>query len=209
VALSSVPGPAAGQPGGQGLGGEDAVRAAVARFGVSTAAQAVSAGLAKSVDATNLTSLGSDLAAPLDAFRAASDTFAPPSTLGVLPASADAAALASNARRVYATALALAHRLISELQVLLGQRAGVLSGQRRSTGFVTGIAAAAGLLMVWLLAIARPTAIPTESSVDTDVPGRVAPARPLVLAEELLEAERVIHVGRAVHTGSGRQRDAG
>ena len=105
--------------GGEALTGEDQVRAAVARFGVSYDAEQVSVGLTTSVDFTARSELGTNIAERLDAFRAAADAFAPPTMLQELATTVDAATMAANARRVSAAANSLAHRLLGELQALL------------------------------------------------------------------------------------------
>src|SRR5215469_14630615 len=55
--------------GGSDLGGDDAIRAAVARYGVATAGEQVTAGLNKAVEVTSRAALGSDIALQLDAFQ--------------------------------------------------------------------------------------------------------------------------------------------
>jgi hypothetical protein len=64
--------------GGRDLGGDDAIRAAVARYRVASAAEEVGVGLNKSVDTTSYADLGTNIARQLDAFRAAVDSFSPP-----------------------------------------------------------------------------------------------------------------------------------
>ncbi len=141
--------------GGQTLGGEDAAQAAVARFGVSTAADQVRLGLNKSVNFTARADLGSNITERLDAFQAAADAFAPPTMLRELAGTVDAATLAANAQKVFAAATPLAHRLLSELQALLDARAAKVSGEWRFTAIASGAIAVLGLVMLWLLALTR------------------------------------------------------
>jgi hypothetical protein len=196
--------------GGKALEGEDAVRAAVARFGVSAAAEAVSDGLNKSVDVTNRTELGSNITERLDAFRAAADAFAPPTMLFELSLPVDAASLAVNARKVYAAALPLTHRLIFELQALLQARASKLAGQWRFTAVAAGLAVVICLGIVWLLARSRPRGYggPAASrggraEHDEITIGSMTPAR------ALLDAEELVHIGRAVRARQRGDGDAG
>jgi methyl-accepting chemotaxis protein len=117
--------------GGRPLTGEDQVRAAVARFGVSYDAERVADGLTTSVDFTSRAELGTNIAQRFDAFRAAADAFAPPTMLQDLATTVDAGTMAANARRVSAAATALAHLLLSESSALLDNRAASLSERRQ------------------------------------------------------------------------------
>ncbi len=182
--------------GGKELTGEDAVRAAVARFGVSAAAEQVSAGLTQSVEFTSRSSLGGNIAQRLDAFMAAAGAFAPPTMLPQLvDPGADATQLAANARRVSAAAAPLAHLLLSELQALLDQRLADLNGQWRFTATAAGLAGLAGLVMIWVLLVGRPRG----SYVEGPDPGRDEVSLSSVTgAQDLLDSEELVHVGRAV-----------
>jgi len=196
---------------GNELRGEDAVRAAVARFGVSAAAEQVSNGLRKSVDFTASPDLSSHIAERLDAFRAAADAFAPPTMLAQLADTVDPKVLAANARRVYATANPLAHRLLGELQTLLDKRTARLQGERRFTTVSAGLAALAGLVMLWLLALIRRRPGRADGAAGTS--GETAAADDVRIgslryARELLDAEELVHVGRAVGKRSGERDDA-
>jgi hypothetical protein len=174
--------------GGRTLTGEDAISAAVARFGVSTAAQEVSDGLTKSVDFTARSELGTNIADRLDTFTSAADAFAPPTMLRELSgAVADAAVLGANARRVYATALPLAHRLLSELQALLKVRRADLAEQRRFTAVAAGVAACLGVLMALLLALGRRRSASAMRPDDLPI---------LTDARTVLDAQRLVHLGR-------------
>jgi hypothetical protein len=169
--------------GGKTLTGEDQVAAGVARFGVANDAEAVSAGLTKSVDTTNKQDLGSNVAERLDTFKAAADAFSPPTMLAELATTVDAATLAANARRVYSAAASLAHLLLSELQALLDTRAAKLQAQQRFT-----LGAAAGgviiaLAISWLGIAGRPRRGPSRrfgSTVDDPPVGSLAYARDLL-----------------------------
>src|SRR5690606_28224994 len=113
------------------LTGEDAVRAAVARFNVSADAEMVSAGLTTSVDYTARSELGSNIVDRLDTFRAAADAFAPPTMLQEFATSVEATAMADSAGRVFVAAQSLAHLLLSELEALLAVRAEGLAEHQR------------------------------------------------------------------------------
>jgi hypothetical protein len=150
--------------GGRPLIGEDAIRAAVARFGVSAAAEQVSTGLTASVDNTARAELGANIAERLDAFKAAADAFAPPTMLAELSAAIDPSSLAANARRVSSAANPLAHLLLHELQAILDERAATLATQRRFTAVSAGLVGVLGFVMLWLLAISRPRRPRDESN---------------------------------------------
>ena len=140
--------------GGTGvLTGEDAVRAAVARFNVSYDAEQVSLGLTTSVDFTARSELGSNIVARLDTFRAAADAFAPPTMLQELATTVEAGAMADNASRVFAAAQSLAHLLLEELEALLAVRAEGLAQQQRLTATATVAAAIVGAVMFGLLVL--------------------------------------------------------
>lgn len=192
--------------GTQVLAGEDAVRAAVARFGVSAAAEQVSAGLTTSVDNTTRAELGGNIAERLDTFKAAADAFAPPTMLAELSTTVDASSLAANARRVSAAANPLAHLLLHELQVLLEQRATRLAIQWRFTAVSAVLVGVIGLVMLWFVAVVRPRT-PGEPKTG-DIRRTDAGVGSLTYARQLLEDEELVHVGRAVRPRS-RGSDAG
>ena len=133
---------------GKPLAGEDAVRAAVARYDVSQAAEQITSGLTLSVASTDRTELGGNIADVLDTFKDAADGFAPPTMLAELTSTVDASVLAVSARRVSAAATPLAHKLLFELQALLTARSDKLASQLRFTLVAT---AAAGLIALFLL----------------------------------------------------------
>jgi len=196
--------------GGKALEGEDVVRAAVARFGVSAAAEEVNDGLTKSVDFTSRSALGANIAERLDAFRAAADAFAPPTMLAELANTVNAATLAANANRVYAAANPLGHRLLGELQALLEERQAKLAADWRFTAVAGGLVTVIGLVMLWLLATRRTRTGPADS-VDVpsrSTPGDDLPVGSLTYARELFEAEELVHVGRAVRTRTRGNGDA-
>src|SRR5262249_43446852 len=60
------------------LQGEDAIRTAVARFGVSDAAEKTDADLTITVATTERAELGGNIASSLDTFKDAADAFSPP-----------------------------------------------------------------------------------------------------------------------------------
>jgi hypothetical protein len=181
----------------QQLQGEDAVRAAVARFGVSSAAEQVSAGLTKSVDFTQRAELGANIADRLDAFKAAADAFAPPTMLRTLSGTVDAATLAANARRVSAAASPLTHRLLYELQELLETRSAQLAGQWRLTAVAAGVAGVLALGLLWIFVMGRPRHRRPEPGADPADPTRDLSFGSLN-ARDLLESEELVHVGRSV-----------
>lgn len=130
------------------LAGEDAVKAAVARYGVAASAEKVSAGLNKSIDNTARAALGANIAPQLDAFRAAADVFAPPTMIAQLAGEVNASDLAKAAHEVFTAALPLAHKLLSELDAVLAVRENSLGAQRRST-----LWAGAGVVLVVVVAL--------------------------------------------------------
>jgi hypothetical protein len=134
--------------GGTELAGDDAIRAAVARYDVATAGEQVTAGLNKSIEATSRAALGTDIALQLDAFRAAVDAFAPPTMLAQLAGSVKAADLAAGAHQVFETALPLAHKLLSELDALLAARQQAIAAHQRFMKEAAGAAGAVGLVLV-------------------------------------------------------------
>jgi hypothetical protein len=189
------------------LAGDDAIKAAIARHGVADAAEEVSKGLNKSVDATARTQLGANIAQRLDAFRTAVDTFAPPTMLAELAGTVNAAALASAARQVFATALPLSHRLLGELDALLSVRQEGLGNDLRYASVAGTAGAVAFAMLLWLLATGRSrpgrdpaleAALAGES--EDPVLGTLTDAR------TLLDGEELVHVGRAVRPRS-RERD--
>lgn len=195
--------------GGQPLTGEDATKAAVARFGVSTAAEEVSAGLSKSIDFTARSALGTNITERLDAFKAAADAFAPPTILFGLSGSIDGGALAANARRVAASADPLAHRLLGELEVLLQERLSKLADQWRFTAVAGGIATGFALVVLWMVVMPRPKsggAVVTAESTPKHGRPDDRPVGSLAYAREVLDADRIVHVGRA---GRPRTREPG
>jgi hypothetical protein len=197
--------------GGKALTGENAIKAAVARFGVSTAAEEVIAGVSKSIDFTARSALGTNITDRLDAFKAAADAFAPPTILFGLSGEIEAGALAADARRVAAAADPLAHRLLGELEVLLQTRAARLDGQWRFTAVAGGVAAAFALLVLWLIVFPRPRAAAVEASADG--PPRTPRTGELQLgslayAREVLDGDRVVHVGRAARPRTRESGDA-
>lgn len=194
--------------GGSALQGEDAIRAAVARFGVSAAAEEVSVGLNRSVEVTTRSALGVNIADRLDAFKAAADAFAPPTMLVELSGSVDAATLAANAERVAATANPLAHRLITELEALLAERASTLEGERGFTIASCAVAGALGLVIVWLLALGRTRTAFVPAQTSRPGPAEDLPLGSLTYARDLLDSEPLVHSGRSPRAGDRGSRDA-
>jgi hypothetical protein len=191
--------------GGASLEGEDRVRAAVARFGVSDAAEQVQAGLSKSVEVTERSLLGVNITERLDAFKAAADAFAPPTMLSALAGEVDAATLADNASRVAATANPLAHRLLGELQALLEERATTLEGERQFTALSAAAAAIIGLVLMWLLLTARRRPAPTRAGADRAGRPDDLPVGSLAYARDILDnSGDLVQAGRTT-----RPRDRG
>ncbi len=190
--------------GGEKLTGEDQVRAAVARFGVSYDAERIAAGLTTSVDFTTRSELGTNIAERFDAFRAAADAFAPPTMLQELASTVDTATMAASARRVYAAANSLAHRLLSELQALLDNRSRNLAEQQRFTAIASVVVILIGFVMLWLLIAGRPRrrpsarfgAPPTESAL----------VGSLAYARDILDQDELATAGRVPRRGNGNAR---
>jgi len=141
--------------GSQNLSGDDAIRAAVARYRVASAAEEVGTGLNKSVDSTTYADLGTNIARQLDAFRAAVDSFSPPTILPQLAGPVDPTALAAGAHNVFVAALPLSHRLLGELDDLLAAREKAISGERRFETIAAAGGALLGLVLIGV-AIVRP-----------------------------------------------------
>jgi hypothetical protein len=199
--------------GGEALTGADGVSAAVARFYVSNSASQVSSGLNQSIGFTSNSALGSNIADRLDQFMAAAAAFAPPTMLNQIygPIS-DPATMAADARKVYATALPLAHYLIFQLQTLLTQRDTGLEGQWRFTATAAGLAGLIGLVMLWLLIIGRPHGSHARGALigetGHEASGADAGVSPLTDAQHLLDQEELVHVGRAVRPRARGRGDA-
>jgi hypothetical protein len=153
------------------LTGEDAVRAAVARFNVSSDAERVSTGLTTSVDFTARSQLGTNIVERLDTFRAAADAFAPPTMLHELATTVEAGEMAGNASRVFAAAQSLAHLLLSELEALLAVRADGLGARQRFVATASVAGAVVGIVMLGLLVLPRRPATGRRSSDEEPTTG--------------------------------------
>jgi hypothetical protein len=186
---------------GNELTGEDAVRAAVARFNVSSDARLVSAGLSTSVHYTERSELGSNIVQQLDAFQTAADAFAPPTMLQELATTVQARAMAENASRVFAAAQSLAHLLLSELEELLAVRAEGLAQQQR----LSAIAAAAGAVV--MVVIAWLVVLPGRRRAADGRPGRDAPTPGRGSLAGRVAVDRLGDSGRTVAAVSGSGRD--
>jgi hypothetical protein len=149
---------------GRPLQGEDAIRAAVARFGVSDSAEKVDGDLTITVATTERAELGGNIASSLDTFKDVADAFSPPTMLLELSSTVDASTLAANARRVSAAATPLAHRLLYELQELLDARAARLATELRITAVSTALAGLLLLVLVYLVLVgnSKPV-VPSEA----------------------------------------------
>lgn len=178
--------------GGGALSADDQTRAAVARYGVSAAAEAVRDGLNKTIKYTNRTELGTNIESKLDAFTTAASRFAPPTMLQELAGPVEPEALAADASRVFAAANPLAHQLISELQALLDVRAQRLADQRRFTIVAAAVAAALELLLIVLVATRRPIVVGRRDD-GADV-GSFAYARELLRADPT-RSDELVDVG--------------
>jgi hypothetical protein len=156
------------------LQGDDAIRAAVARYSVATDGEQVTAGVNKAVNATTDPELGTSVAQPLDTFRAAVDAFAPPTMLAQLAGAVDAANLAAGAHQVFTAAVPLAHRLLYSLDDLLAARQAGIRGQQQFIERTAGLGGAAWLvLLVLLVAVRRrPAMAPTAPAATGPTPAR-------------------------------------
>jgi hypothetical protein len=190
--------------GGRAPAGEDAVRVAVARHDVAQLAADVGAGLTKAIDATERSTLGANIAGPLDTFRAAVDDFAPPVVIGALADPVEQRDLTTAAARLRMAALALAAVVLDELDALVHGRSEELASNRRfMLGDATAMAVAA-LALLWLVA-ARTGPPYRRSTVDTgDGPPPAhtgeTESGDLVDARDLRAFEELVHAGRAVQT---------
>jgi hypothetical protein len=200
---------------GQPLSGEDAVRAAVARFGVSDAAEQLDTGLTLAVASTDRDSLGTNIADTLDTFNDAARNFSPPTMLAELSSTVDAGILGANARRVSAAATPLAHRLLFELQALLTARTTKLTNQLELTLLASAFAGLLGIFMLYLLALgsspARPVLHPSSTGDISarDARGSELPAEQLSYARQRLNSGGLVEVGRGGPGGPGRFGDSG
>lgn len=179
------------------LEGDEAIKAQVARFGVATAAEAVTSGLRTSVEFTERSDLGSNITTRLDAFKAAVADFAPPSAISPEEGPVDTERLAANANRVFAAANPLAHRLLSELEALLEQRGERLAGEWTYTATAAGSAALIAVGLIWLLAAIRPRAGAPAANEHGDEEPSIGS---FAYARELLDSEELVHVGRGVRS---------
>jgi len=182
-------------------------RVSIARYQVALAAEAISNGLRKAIDATESATLGPRLTGQLDAFRAAIDDFVPPAALLQTLDSVDPAALARSAERVRDAAQPLADSVFAELDAVLRARGDGLSAKR--AGAV--ITAVGGLLLVvlllWLLlptarAPARPATAAARAAAQARL-GEPIDTTPLD-PHDLLAVEELLHGGRAMQA---RRRD--
>jgi hypothetical protein len=192
--------------GGHQLEGEDAVRAAVARFDVSNAAEQASAGLNQSVDFTTRSSLGTNIADRLDTFMAAAAAFAPPTMLAAQLPDTDAATLAANARKVYAAALPLTHLLLAELQALLAQRGQDLATQWRNTEILALVAALVLAILLWV-ALSGPRRRPATGRPGDPERADGVPMSPLTDARQLIDDD-LVHAGHAARPRARGHGDA-
>src|SRR6266508_3703227 len=183
------------------------IRVSIARYQVALAAEAISNGLRKAIDATESATLGPRLTGQLDAFRAAIDDFVPPAALLQTLDSVDPAALARSAERVRDAAQPLADSVFAELDAVLRARGDGLSAKR--AGAV--ITAVGGLLLVvlllWLLlptarAPARPATAAARAAAQARL-GEPIDTTPLD-PHDLLAVEELLHGGRAMQA---RRRD--
>jgi hypothetical protein len=179
---------------GKPLQGEDAISAAVARFGVSDAAEQVDAGLTVTVASTSRAELGGNIASSLDTFKDAADAFSPPTMLLELSSTVDASTLAANAHRVSAAATPLAHRLLYELQELLDARAARLASDLRITILATAVVLLLLLVLAYMVAVGGPRPLPTVDD-STDLPqGVVAPG---AVARHRGDSDDLVGAGRS------------
>lgn len=193
---------------------EHAPQVAVARYEVAGAANAVSTGLRKAMDATDRETLGPNLTAPLDAFHTAAGQLVP--TVALLQAGGvQPDAMSTAARRVREAALPLATAVLAELDALLAAREARLNRQQ-----VYAIATAVGgvlisLLLLWWALPARGPAGPgagpgPEPETGVGPPADVAALvvdLPLVDPRELIAAEELLHMGRGVRARPREQSD--
>jgi len=180
-------------------------RAAVARYQVAMASDAIGAGLSKAMDATSSVSLGPNITGQLDAFRSAVDAYVPPAALLQNLDNPTATTLADNAVRLRQQALPLADAAITELDGLLRDRHDGFTAQRAWAVTSTIFGVLLAVVLMWLLLPAAPAPGP-ESEVDIDE-GGAASAEPgppegvdttYVDPRDLIAVEELLHVGRAV-----------
>ncbi len=159
--------------GTQMLGGDDAVRAAVARYAVATDGEDATNGLNKSIASTDSHTLGSSIALQLDAFRSAVATFTPPTAV-TQTAPATAAQLVSGSKGIFDSALPLAHALLTQLNGLLEARATAVAATRHSQ-LVAGAGVAAAYLLGLLVVVVRRRSRPDRPAAAQQTALRTAP----------------------------------
>jgi hypothetical protein len=145
------------------LSGASAIAVAVARYDVAQEASEADNSITRSIEATNRSALGADLADELDGFRAAVDQFAPAVILNQLTDPIDADSLPPAAGAVRVAALALGDVVVSELQALLAQRVASLDNQRQLilvASVVVLLALIGALWLVLALPRGRPSTVP-------------------------------------------------
>jgi hypothetical protein len=179
-------------------------RAAVARYQVATASDAIGAGLTKAMDSTRSVSLGPNVTGQLDAFRTAVDAYVPPAALLQNMDSPAPDALSANATRVRQQALPLADAAITELDSLLRSRHDGLATQRAWAVTCAVVGVLLAVVLMWLLLPAAPVAT-AGSEPDSDENREAAEAGPpegvdttFVDPHDLIAVEELLHVGRAV-----------
>jgi hypothetical protein len=177
--------------GGATLSADDQTKAAVARYGVSAAAESVRDGLNKTIKYTNRAELGTNIESKLDSFTTAAARFAPPTMLQELAGPVDPEALAADANRVFAAANPLAHQLLSELQALLDVRAQTLAEQRRFIVVAAAAAVVLELLLIALVVTRRPIVVGRDTWGDGADVGTLAYARELLRADPARSDELV------------------
>jgi methyl-accepting chemotaxis protein len=192
---------------------------AVARYDVAVAAESVGVGLAKALDDTASTTLGSNITGQLDAFRSAVDSFIPSGTrlrgLGAL----DAANLARTATTVRQSARPLLETVVGELDSLLRSREDTVGWQRLRALATALLGLIVAVVLGWRLRVAA--VAPVDRAADGEpadgaarasgVPRqRGRPETELIDPSDLLAVEELMHAGRAQRDRRGeRAADAG
>jgi hypothetical protein len=170
------------------LTGDDAERAAIARYAVASDGETVTNDLNKAISATENHTLGSTIALPLDAFRTAVAAFTPPTAVTqTAPATADQ--LVTGSKAIFDTALPLTHSLLTQVGNLLVTRTGQLDQLRQRHQLAGGGAILAYLLAVVALLARRRRPRPV---VDPPAPAPRNTTRPRRGAEAAREPEPVL-----------------
>jgi hypothetical protein len=112
--------------------------------------------------------------------------------------------MAANARRVSAAASSLAHRLLSELEVLLDVRSEALAEKQRFIAIAGATMGLVGFALLWLAIAGRPR----RGSLQRfgELPVDDLPVDPTGDHHEMTDARALAYAGRDQRRGNGNAR---